>query len=135
MLLVDAEAPVAQAGAWTHVGSRDGWERPNDAADDQCHLMVQIMESWFLADRAVLASFYGQGFRDSALPRRPHLEQVPKAEMLSGLQQATRSTRKGNYCKGSHSFDILSRINPTVVETAAPHAKRFLDALREGDPA
>lgn len=135
MLLVDAEAPVATADAWSHVGSMDGWARPDGAADDQCHLMVQVMESWFLADKAALASFYGQGFRERALSGRRQVEGVPKTEVLSGLEQATRSTGKGAYSKGSHSFDILSGINPEAVETVAPYAKRFLDTLRAVNPA
>lgn len=45
-LLVDAEAPVAAAGPWQHLFSRDGWICPRGATDQQCHLMVQVMESW-----------------------------------------------------------------------------------------
>ena len=41
--------------------------------DEQCHLMVQIMESWFIADVDALKQFYGQGFqceRDSKKSKR-----------------------------------------------------------------
>ena len=49
VLLVDSETPVSSE-PWQHVHSRDGdnWERPQDAGDDQLHLMVQVMETWFL---------------------------------------------------------------------------------------
>lgn len=134
MLLVDAEAPVTATGPWEHLNARDGWERPNDVSDDQCHLMVQVMECWFLADRDVLTSFYGRGFQTNALPGNPQVEQVSKADVLSGLTHATRNTQKKRYDKGSHSFDILGAISPAAVEAAAPHAKRFLDTLRMGDP-
>lgn len=130
MLLVDAEGPVTAAGPWEHLAAQDGWERPGEAEDRQCHLMVQVMESWFLADRAALTSFYGQRFLENALPGTPLVEQVSKLDVLSGLTRATRNTRKGRYDKGLHSFDILSALDPSTVEGAAPHAERFLDTLR-----
>ena len=52
ILLVDSEEAVA-AAAWQHLATRQGdnWQRPIGASDDQAHLMVQVMEAWFLADR------------------------------------------------------------------------------------
>lgn len=139
MLLVDAEGPVAagadQADPWGHLASRDRWARPSGASDGQCHLMVEVMESWFLADKAALESFYGQGFRASGLPGNPQVEKVPKDEVLSSLARATGDARKGAYDKGSHSFDILARLDPRKVENAAPYARRLLDTLRKGGPA
>lgn len=112
MLLVDAEGPVTAAGPWEHLAEPDGWERPAGAEDGQCHLMVQVMEAWFLADKAALTSYYGQGFAESALPRDPLVEEVPKADVLTGLTRATRNTTKGRYSKGSHSFGIPERSRP-----------------------
>ena len=76
LLLVDSEAPVlarAQPGnaaqreererwqPWLHLRERkgDGWEMPAGSSDLQCHLMVQCMEAWLLADRGVLKTFFG----------------------------------------------------------------------------
>ena len=136
MLLVDAEGPVSAESPWDHALNQDGWDRPNGAGDDHCHLMVQIMESWFLADRSALVSFYADGFRVGALPAENRsVEQISKADVLRGLKRATRNnTTKGSYHKGSHSFTILGKINPSVVESGAPSAKRFLDVLRAGGP-
>lgn len=135
MLLVDAEVPLSVESPWDHVLNQDGWDRPNGAADDHCHLMVQIMESWFLADRSALVSFYGHQFQTGALPGNPSVEQISKADVLRGLERATRNnTTKGSYHKGSHSFTILGMINPTVVASRAPSAKGFLDVLRAGGP-
>ena len=131
MLLVDAEDPLTAANPWEHLHNRDTWARPNGAGDDQCHLMVQVMESWFLADRPALKSFYDHEFQESALPGNPRVEQISKADVLDRLARATRSPKtKKSYDKGSHGFDILGEINPLVVERAAPYAKRFLDTLR-----
>ena len=130
MLLVDAEEPVTATGPWAHLGARDGWTRPAGATDDQCHLMVQVMESWFLADRPALGDFFGQRFQESALPGNPHVEAVAKSDILDGLERASRATNKGEYAKGKHSFEILARVDPAKVSAAAPYAKRFLDILR-----
>ena len=133
MLLVDAEAsvpaPATAAQPWQHLQDRDGWQRPPGATDGQCHLMVQTMESWFLADREALSTYYGQGFRGNALPANPHIEQIPKQDVDTGLQSATRDTTKGSYDKGRDSFEILGRLDPAKVTNASPYAKRFIDAL------
>ena len=128
-LLVDSEEPVRETGPWQHLKVRDGWDRPDGAMDDQCHLMVEVMESWFLADREALGAFYGQGFRGTALPQNQHVEQISKRDVLDGLAQATRGTRKGSYDKGSHGFEIVERLDPSKVRNASPYAHRFLEAL------
>ncbi len=130
VLLVDAEAPVTAQNSWTHLNTRDSWPRPTGATNDQCHLMVQVMESWFLADRKALANFYQQGFRPNALPGNPRqIEQVPKQDVLSGLERATRATTRGRYHKSRHSFEILASLDPEKVTTASPCAKIFVDTL------
>lgn len=129
ILLVDAEQPVTAPGPWQHLRASDNWERPGGATDDQCHLMVQIMESWFLADTDTVESYYGRGFRRQDLPRSPNVEQVPNQDVLSSLNQAARNTRKRGYSKGKHSFEILGRIDPGRVRAASPYANRFIEAL------
>ena len=133
MLLVDSEGPVSapatDAQPWRHLQARDGWERPPGATDGQCHLMVQVMESWFLADREALVAYYGQGFQTGALPQNPHIEQVPRQDVEAGLNRAARNTVKGSYNKGRDSFEILGRLAPAKVTNASPYAKRFIDAL------
>ena len=129
MLLVDAEGPVTADGPWRHLKTRDGWDRPDGATDEQCHLMVEVMESWFLADREALEAFYGQGYRSNALPPNQDVEQIPKRDVLDGLAQSARSSTKGGYDKGAHSFRILEKLDPEKVRDAAPHADRFLSVL------
>ena len=129
ILLVDAEKPVTAVGPWEHLKGRDNWDRPTGTTDLQCHLMVQVMESWFLADMAALGSYYGQGFRRQALPQNQNIEDVSKPDVNNGLDQATRHTQKGPYSKGKHSFEILERLDPTKVVGASPYAKRFIEAI------
>jgi hypothetical protein len=129
-LLVDAEGPITTKRPWEHLQSKDGWNCPGGAEDDQCHLMVQVMESWFLADRQTLASYYGHLFNANALPANPDIEGVSKQDVLRGLDRATSNTRKGTYSKGQHSFEILASLAPAPVEAVSPYAKRLLDTLR-----
>lgn len=134
MLLVDAEGPVTAAGSWQHLKITDNWDRPNGATDDQCHLMVQVMESWFLADRPALGSFYGQGFRPQGLPANPDIEKVSKQDVLGRLAQATQNTKKGAYKKGAESYQILEQLDPDKVRKASGHADRLIRLLSSPAP-
>ena len=135
LLLVDAEAPVTAASPWDHVKARqgDGWDKPAGATDDHLHLMVQCMESWFLADRDAMARFFGQGFRANALPAATaSIEAVAKADLFAQLQLATRDTKtKGAYGKGEHSFKLLATIDPALIRGASPSADRFFSTLTQ----
>jgi hypothetical protein len=88
------------------------------------------METWFLADREALTSFFGQPFRAQAIPKWPHLEDVPKQTVFDALDKATADCGSRRYAKGRLSFEILAQISPAEVEKACPHAARFLTALR-----
>ena len=129
ILLVDSEGPVTAHSPWQHLQATDGWQRPSGVTDDQCHLMVEVMESWFVADSGALASFYGQGFQGQALPATTNVEQIPKKDVLNGLQRATRNTAKGTYAKGRHAFNILETLDPTKVRSASHYAERLIQAL------
>ena len=134
MLLVDSEDPVLRGTSpWAHVASRKGdqWAKPAGASDDHLHLMVQCMETWLLADRQAIASFYGNGFRVGALPSAgSQIETLSRQEILQKLEQATRSARtKGRYDKGRHSFALLAQVDPGVLRQASPWADRFFEML------
>lgn len=134
LLLVDSEAIVANGNTdapWCHLKTRDNWDKPNGADDDQAHLMVLCMEAWFMADKDALAEFFGKDFHLNSLPQRADIEAIPKAELYSGLKNAAKSTQKNTYGKGDHSFGILQMIDPRKVQNASPWAKRLIDTLRE----
>jgi len=140
MLLVDSEnaiSPEYQKGEsdtwkpWAHLktNKQDLWEKPKGAKDTDCHLIVQAMESWFLADRDAIKAFFGQGFNENALPSAP-VEEVTKDTLYNALKQATRACKtKAAYGKSEHSFKLLAAINPEKVTHASPWAKRFVDSL------
>jgi hypothetical protein len=128
-LLVDAE----QATTGTprqHLSARDHWDL-SWAKEAQCHLMAQVMESWFLADPAALERFYGQKFGVGQIPKRRNVEEVPKDEVISALNRASQSTSAGRYHKIHHGAPILESLDPEKVRTRAPHCNRLFETLME----
>jgi hypothetical protein len=143
LLLVDSEAVVAneyQQGdsttwrPWEHLKIRpgDNWQKPENAADIDCHFMVQCMESWFIADRGTLKTFFGKGFNEKALGSAQNpVELIDKAQVYKSLADATKNCEiKGQYGKGKHSFKILMQIDPMKVTTASPWAERFVRMVK-----
>ena len=144
LLLVDSEAPVSEDcqqgndpkswNPWQHLKNRQGdqWDKPENVDDADCHLMVQCMEAWFLADRTTLQSFFGQGFNVNPLPAvENQIESVAKELIYQSLSDATRNCKtKAKYGKGEHSFKLLAMIFPNQVTTASPWAKRFIDVTK-----
>ena len=130
LLLVDSEDPV-KAGhtVWQHLKERDDWDKPVDAEDEHAFLMIQVMETWFLADREMLATFFQHGFKDDKIPQWPKLEAVSKTAVYDALENATAECKK-KYAKGKISFEMLSRLDPSKVAAVCPAAGRFLDRLR-----
>ena len=127
ILLVDSEGPVKKPPR-KHLKQTDGWKRFRPAAT--CHLMVQVMEAWLIADGEALGNFYGHRFHSSALPDRKNVESIPKDAVFSALKQATRNTGKGTYHKTRHGPRLLGAIDPATVRSRAPHCERFFKALR-----
>lgn len=144
----EAEAPVAvekkavvnnddniywETRNWEYLKNRDGWDCPEGATEGHVYLMVQFMESWFLADREALKEFYGQGFNVNALPKQP-IEQISKNAVENALNAAIRNTKtkksyKLEYHKTEHGFKILAHLDPEKVGQASSHAKRLFTFL------
>ena len=130
LLLVDSEEPIAAGHTvWQHLKAQANLDRPPGARDDQAFLMVQVMETWFLADRTLLREYFGASLRNQHLRQWPVLEDVSKPTVYTALDLATAGCTK-QYAKGKVSFELLERLNPALVESACPHAKSLLDRLR-----
>ena len=131
LLLLDCEGS-AESCSLASLERRADW-RPLQGAQvrqAQVFWMVQIMESWFLADREALAAYYGNGFRATSLPGNPRVEEIPKADVLRGLREASRDTQKGQYHKTKHAPVLLKQIDPRKVQAAAPNCRRLFDELQ-----
>lgn len=132
MLLVDSEDPVDpehRDDPWLHLKKRDGWDRPAGATNDQCQLMVQLLEAWFLADPEALAGYFRKGFKRDKLGKTTDIESVSKADVYERLKRATKETLKGNYDKGRDTAEIMERLDPAKVRARSHFADRLLCAF------
>ncbi len=131
ILLVDSEGPVSES-VWEHLKKQDSWDS-SGFPDESAHLMVQSMETWFLADKKALAGFYGQDFALSSLPPRENIEEIPKEDVKKGLAKASRNTLKKSCHKTDHAFDILALIDPKKLDNirVSKHASRLFSYLRQ----
>jgi hypothetical protein len=129
-LLVDSETAVpSQTTAKDHLRLRDGWTFTNNVSNDQIHMMVQCMEAWFMAHRDVVAEYYDGGFSPNSLPNNPNIEAINKKDILEGLKNATRQTKKKGYDKGTDAFAILGSLDPNLVCEASPRAAQLRASL------
>jgi hypothetical protein len=130
LLLVDSEEAVAGGRTpWGHLKAIDKWDKPEQADDRSAHLMVRCMESWFLADKDVLADYFGQGFLKGSLPGQTNVEQISKGDVLAALEHAARPTRKKHYHKTAHGYELLGLIDPAKVKAASQHAGVLSDLM------
>jgi hypothetical protein len=127
LLLVDSEEPVRKSPR-EHLEALDDWDL-DGVADEQIHLMVPTMEAWLVADPEALARYYGQGFALNQLPSRQIVEGLGKVELFAALKSATRNTRKREYSKTRHAFEILAQLDPDKVRVRAPRCGDFLDMI------
>lgn len=134
LLLVDSDGPV-ESDPIPHLHKKHKWDLQGVAAD-RCHLMVQIMEAWFLADVNALQNYYGAGFRAKAIPKNLDVERTAKSEVESSLKEATKGTGHGPYHKTRHAPELLKRLDVSKVRKAAKHCNRLfetLELLTQGD--
>ncbi|MEQ8755292.1 MAG: DUF4276 family protein [Coleofasciculus sp. G1-WW12-02] len=133
VLLVDAEGAVdEQQKPWEYLKNRveDKWDSlGND--NTHCYLMVQTMESWFVADIEALKDYYGKGFQESAIPKTSQVENIDKNILESFLKVATRKTIKKEYHKTRHAAQILERLDVAKVRQAAPSCDRLFTTLTQ----
>lgn len=132
ILLIDSEGPYTP-NLLQEVRRHDHWDTAlgRQVPDDRLHFMVQVMESWFLADRATLRNYYGPGFAENRLPANRQVEQIRKDDVINGLAAATRDTVKGRYHKTRHAPDLLASLNPAQVRAAAPACANLFAALEQ----
>ena len=128
ILLLDSDCP--DDGRLTSaLISRYGW---SESLEGSIFWMVEMMESWFHADKKALGRYYGKRFKEGALAPNPNVEQIPKRDLKNGLKAATRDTQKGPYHKTHHAPALLESIDPLLVCAAAINCRRLFEAVRTG---
>jgi hypothetical protein len=127
VLLIDSDGPPDDQ-LRENLHRRADWSPPRGStvSEEQEQWMVQVMESWFLADRDALRAYYRRRLHESALPpERSDVEEIPKRDVIDGLKRAT----DGGYHKTAHAPAILERLNPEKVRERAPNCNRLFDTL------
>jgi len=127
VLLVDSEGPVSRSRL-EHLRHQDRWDVAL-LTEDQCHLMVQTIEAWLVADPEALAGYYGQDFRPKALPKHDDVEAIPKDQLYASLKRATFRTQKGPYHKIRHCADLLGLLNRDRVRQRAYYCNQLFRTL------
>lgn len=87
--------------------------------------MVQVMESWFLADIDALRSYFGNSIREG----NPKVEEIPKSDVLQKLDQAAHRRFDRGYDKIQDGVKLLNITNAVKVRKAAPNCERMFTAL------
>jgi hypothetical protein len=132
LLLIDSEKPIKiNSNVWQHLCEIEKWQKPEKATEEQLHFMVECMEAWFMSDVDALAGYYGKDFNKNVLSKNTNIENISKQDLFETLNNATRKTTKGGYSKGSHSFEILSKIDANKIVTQSPYASRLYKTLQE----
>jgi hypothetical protein len=137
VLLVDSESPVSDTHTpWEHLRSRkedQPWILATQGHDDDCcHLMVQTMEAWFIADIDALNKFYNGGFKEDYLRQRlgnQSVEKVLKYNLNKWLTSATNKTSKGKYHKTRHAPKLLELLDVDKVRKASPSCDRLFTTI------
>jgi hypothetical protein len=96
---------------------------------DRAFWMVELMETWFLADRDTLASYYGDGFLANAIGETADVEQVSKAQVLDRLKRATTKTSKGEYDKVKYAPYLLEKLDSNRVRLRAEHCRQLFESV------
>ncbi len=127
---IDSEEPLADIEqAWEHlaqVTTVAAWEKPEGSDNDQVLFMTTCMETWIVADRAALRLHYGHKLSENALPPLHDLEGRGRHDVQDRLQRATKDC-KNAFAKGKRSFEVLEKIDPTVLKQ---HLRSFVRVER-----
>ena len=99
------------------------------AQEESVFWMVQLMETWFVADIQALKRFYGQGLREAQLLIKRDMERVPKKDVLRWLEHATKATQKGKYDNVDHATHLLGLIDPDLVQKVCPNCRRISETF------
>jgi hypothetical protein len=106
---------------------KEKWEK---SLADSIFWMVHMMEAWFHADKEALKDYYRDDrFNAGAMSANPRVEEISKKDLMDGLKEATKRTKKGEYHKTKHAPDLLAVIAPERVRRAAPNCKKLFDRI------
>ena len=123
VLLLDSDGPIEGP-----LGDLCRAKGIDASQEESVFWMVQVMESWFLADIAALKAYFGNAFREGSVRWNPKVEEIPKADIIARLNKA--SGRR--YHKTKDAVKLLAMIDPAKVRRAAPNCERMFKRLLSG---
>jgi hypothetical protein len=135
VLLLDSEGAVPQnQRAWAYFtsGTRPNdatFLRPKNATDDNAHLMVQMMEAWFITDVEAFRTVYRRNLQEGSLSKTLDVEQISRHLIIPALENATRHTTKGIF-KKSHGADLIAELDIKELRRRSKHADRLFQTLQ-----
>ncbi|MCC7246947.1 MAG: DUF4276 family protein [Saprospiraceae bacterium] len=131
LLLIDSEKPlVKNESIWKQL-SKESMPPPEGAGEEHIFLMIQVMETWFLADIDALNLYFRPDFKATKIPKWNDLESVPKESVFKALEDATASCPKKQYAKGKISFELLKAVSTKKVTEKCPSAARLIEHLKQ----
>lgn len=134
ILLVDSDAFVDRSeNSKTFLQNNPKLVKYNlrNIEENQCHLMVQVMETWFLADVESLKKHFGKDFKKNKLRKTENVEEISKDDVLNSIEEATKTRKTGGYHKLNDGAKLLEKINPQEVIKNAPHCEKLFQAIKE----
>jgi Domain of unknown function (DUF4276) len=126
VLLLDSEGPIDGS-----LADLCRSKKLDPKLQDSVFWMVQVMESWFLADVAALKEYYSNGFQENAVKGNPEVEKILKTDVYSKLKRATKNVKRGEYDKTKHAPALLASIDVSLVRAAAPNCARMFRIILE----
>jgi hypothetical protein len=118
VLLLDSEEPLNGCSRSKQIDAKH---------EDSVYWMVELMESWFLADLKALCAFYGNRVQEAALRGNPKVEEIPKGDVMARVKRASG----GTYHKTAHAPKLLEVIDPALVRNAADNCDRMFRLILE----
>ena len=113
LLLVDSEDPVAPgAGPWQHLERRDRWEKPDDAADEHAHLMVQCMEALVPGRLGRPRRLLRSGIQSQCSPRTPGIRRGSQGRLVRRAEKRHPAMQEGRVRKGATLLRHLGANRP-----------------------
>lgn len=139
ILLIDSDGEVSKdqtnkaylRNKFEQEGDKKTSQAILDLNEEQCYLMVQEMEAWFLADRQVVEHYFRGNFYGNKVPANSKVEDIDKANLVPSLENATRRDPKKQYNKIRDAKYLLEQIDPAKVRKAAPHCDELFKALEK----
>jgi hypothetical protein len=123
---IDSEEPMVDVEqAWEHlanVTTVSAWKKPDGATNEQVLFMTTCMETWIMADRTALRKHYKHKFNENPLLHLSSLEDKGRHDVQDRLVLATKNCQNA-YAKGKRSFEILEKLDPTVLKVLPSFAR------------